>query len=322
MFRSTFALTSLLAFVSLAPADAKNDIEFKSDDMIVWVGNTFVERAPSYGHIETAISLAVGPKVNGLKFRNLGWSGDSTTNESRAYFGPPTEGQERLVKGISELKPNLLFLTYGTVEAMNGADEIALGEYEKGISRIIKDLKAAAGPQLRSVVLVTPPPLENLGGLLPDQSENNQALAKFVESTKRVAKSSKSSFVDLFGAMGGHNFSGDVPEAPLTENGVHYTDQGYSEVAHYLTIAMGLQPVKNEQNAIQDIDQFRELVIEKNRLFFHRWRPVNETYLFLFRKHEQGQNAKEIPMFDPLIAKKEKSIEEKRSEIFKKITPR
>jgi hypothetical protein len=48
----------------------------------------------------------------------------------------------------------------------------------------------------------------------------------------------------------------------------------------------------------------------KDELFFNRWRPQNETYLFGFRKHEQGQNAKEIPMFDPLIEAADKRIQE------------
>ena len=39
-----------------------------------------------------------------------------------------------------------------------------------------------------------------------------------------------------------------------------------------------------------------------------RRRPANITYLFLFRKYEQGQNAREIPQFDPLVAEKEKEI--------------
>jgi len=41
----------------------------------------------------------------------------------------------------------------------------------------------------------------------------------------------------------------------------------------------------------------------------HRSRPENVTYLFLFRKHEQGNNAVEIPQFDPLIEADEKEIE-------------
>ena len=50
--------------------------------------------------------------------------------------------------------------------------------------------------------------------------------------------------------------------------------------------------------------------MEKNKLFFNRWRPQNETYLHGFRKHEQGNNAKEILQFDPLIANKDKNIQE------------
>ena len=46
----------------------------------------------------------------------------------------------------------------------------------------------------------------------------------------------------------------------------------------------------------------------KNRLYFYRWRPQNETYLFGFRKHEQGNNAVEIPQFDPLVAAQEALI--------------
>ena len=53
----------------------------------------------------------------------------------------------------------------------------------------------------------------------------------------------------------------------------------------------------------------RQAIIRKNELYFHRWRPQNVTYLFGFRKHEQGQNAKEIVQFDPLIAAEEELID-------------
>jgi lysophospholipase L1-like esterase len=57
-------------------------------------------------------------------------------------------------------------------------------------------------------------------------------------------------------------------------------------------------------------ENLRQLVVDKDMLFFHRWRPQNETYLFGFRKHEQGNNAREIPMFDPLVDQAEKKIAE------------
>jgi hypothetical protein len=56
------------------------------------------------------------------------------------------------------------------------------------------------------------------------------------------------------------------------------------------------------------VERLRKAIVEKNRLYFYRWRPQNETYLFGFRKKEQGNNAREIPMFDPLVDAKETEI--------------
>ena len=56
------------------------------------------------------------------------------------------------------------------------------------------------------------------------------------------------------------------------------------------------------------VEALRSAIVAKNQLYFYRWRPQNETYLFGFRKHEQGQNAAEIPEFDPLVAAKEAEI--------------
>jgi hypothetical protein len=60
--------------------------------------------------------------------------------------------------------------------------------------------------------------------------------------------------------------------------------------------------------SLDQSEKLRRAIVAKNQLYFHRWRPQNETYLFGFRKHEQGQNAREIPEFDPLIEAKEKEI--------------
>jgi len=59
---------------------------------------------------------------------------------------------------------------------------------------------------------------------------------------------------------------------------------------------------------LDQADKLRQAIVAKNRLYFYRWRPANETYLFGFRKGEQGQNAVEIPKFDPLVEEKEKEI--------------
>ena len=56
-------------------------------------------------------------------------------------------------------------------------------------------------------------------------------------------------------------------------------------------------------------ETLRETINRKNEHFFHQWRPQNETYLRGFRKHEQGQNAADIPKFTPFIEAEEMKIE-------------
>jgi lysophospholipase L1-like esterase len=58
----------------------------------------------------------------------------------------------------------------------------------------------------------------------------------------------------------------------------------------------------------EQFEALRKRINAKNVIYFNRWRPQNETYLFGFRKHEQGRNAAEIPRFDPLVAEAEKQI--------------
>lgn len=67
--------------------------------------------------------------------------------------------------------------------------------------------------------------------------------------------------------------------------------------------------VLNRGGYLDQFDRLRDVIREKNELYFHRYRPQNETYLLLFRKHEQGNNAVEIPRFDPLVEEKEELIE-------------
>lgn len=56
------------------------------------------------------------------------------------------------------------------------------------------------------------------------------------------------------------------------------------------------------------IEDLRLRINQKNAWFFHRYRPQNETYLFLFRKHEQGNNAAELEQIEPQISTYESQI--------------
>ena len=284
-------ITILLNIVSFAKA-----VEFKSNDRVVLLGNTFIERDVNFGHIETYLSIALVDKK--LTFRNLGWSGDTVHCHARSYFGPPKEGFNRLTSHIEFLKPTIVLICYGAVAAYEGEDGI--GSFEQGYEKLIDMIRAKAGAR---IVLVSPPPCENLGSPLPDMVLQNSNLGMYTKSIQQLAKRKECDFVDLFTALGAGKLR-MVP--PVTINGVHFSSQGYQKVALALGDALKLGGI--EKVAKSDMERLRSIVLEKNRLFFNRWRPQNETYLHGFRKHEQGNNAKEIPMFDPLIEQKEKTI--------------
>jgi hypothetical protein len=155
------------------------------------------------------------------------------------------------------------------------------------------------------MILVSPPPLENLPAPLPDQTDANKSLSSFRDALRKFATSQNTYFVDLFELMGGVPKAG-LTAQPLTENGVHYTRAGYEKLSAKLIEGLGLTA---PAIASAELEPITREVLHKDELFFNRWRPQNETYLFGFRKHEQGQNAREIPMFDPLIDQADSKIQ-------------
>ena len=334
----TFHLTSLSLFFSFifssafVQADHHGKVSshlLHTGDRVAFVGGGLIERARLNGYFESALTLGAGPKVSGLKFRNLGWSGDTVFNDARSYFGKPKEGRDRLKKIIDEWKPSVVLLNYGAEVALSsgrawtdestaskrsaGSWNESLAVFLEGYGEMLGEIRKGAGDNLRKIIIVAPPPFENLGSPLPDHLENNRRLAKVRDALQAFAKKENLHFVDLFGAMGGDKLEKEVSSKAFTHDGLHFTKHGYRELASQLSLGLGYEAIQSDTLT----ENFRKGIIEKNRLFFHRWRPANETYLYLFRKHEQGNNAKEIPQFDPIIEEREKEIEAIRSQLLK-----
>lgn len=162
---------------------------------------------------------------------------------------------------------------------------------------------------------------------LPDPTRHNELLAQYDKVIEELAQERGARFADLsqFRAMPTFDPVEDktTPATPLTDNGIHLNALGYQVLAMEIAIKAGWEDDQPHAPYILDraaakkarvaaggkSETLRTAIIHKNELFFHRWRPANETYLFGFRKHEQGQNAKEMPMFDPLIEQAEAEID-------------
>lgn len=284
--RAVPGLVLLLLFITHAAiaADAPA-FEFKDGDRVVLLGGAFIERLQTHGHLETAITVGLADK--NLTFRNLGWSGDTVWGDSRGVFGGRDEGFKRLVKDVTEARPTLLVICYGENEAYVG--EAGLADFRQGLNRLLD----ALAPTKARLLLLGPRKHEKLGAPLPDPAQYNTVLRKYSDAIAAVAKERGAAFIDLY----------DLPGQ--TENGLHLTEAGERELVEALLPKLG---VPTPAYSTSELSSLRAAIREKNELYFHRYRPQNETYLFLFRKHEQGNNAVEIPQFDPLIEAKEKEI--------------
>ena len=285
-------LSSIALAAALVGADpAPRPFEFKDGDRVVWLGNTLVEREQRYGYWETALLAANADK--NITFRNLGWSGDTVFGDARAGFDNAAKGFERMVSLTLELKPTVIFVSFGTNESFEGKE--GLPKFEKGLEKLLDALK----PANARVVLLTPVPAEKAQSL-PDPKPLNEKFALYGESLKAVAGKRGLGFVDLM-----YNFGKFQPSEPLTDNGMHFTESAYKATATLFANSV------SEPRALPHWDKLeplRQAVLVKNDQFFNKWRPQNETYLFGFRKHEQGKNAKEIAEFDPFITKAEDEI--------------
>ncbi|HEY7116203.1 MAG TPA: GDSL-type esterase/lipase family protein, partial [Tepidisphaeraceae bacterium] len=153
-----------------------------------------------------------------------------------------------------------------------------------------------------AIVILSIMAQENLGPPLPNPDSQNKNIRLYNQALARSAASRGLRFVDLY----------DVPAAfakanagrHFTDDEIHPTAAGYAFVATEICRRLGVPTHEwNDRD-----ERIRRLTVEKNQLYFHRWRPQNQTYIFGFRKAEQGRNAVEIPQFDPLIAQQEAQI--------------
>ncbi|MFM8734876.1 MAG: SGNH/GDSL hydrolase family protein [Pirellulales bacterium] len=281
------------------PARPVTPEPLRDGDRVVFLGDTFFEREGQRGFIESA--LAAAHPAAAIRFRNLGWSGDTVWAESRGVFDAPSQGYDRMLPLVGEIAPTVIFIAYGRNESERG--DAGLEAFRGQLAKLCDDVRTAAAGKDRSpesvrLLLVTPSPCETI-----DADRRNATLAATSAVIREVAVAKSAGLVDLFGGL-------SQPAAPgtrRTDNGIHLSDAGYAEAATRFVEACGGRLPADFAARSADL---RRLVVDKNTLFFHRWRPANETYLFLFRKHEQGNNVVEIPRFDPLVEEAEQKVHE------------
>ncbi|HEY2343887.1 MAG TPA: GDSL-type esterase/lipase family protein, partial [Chthoniobacteraceae bacterium] len=327
---TTRILTLLLLLITpvfATRADEPAKFEIRDGDRVVFLGDTLLERENTYGYLETRLVEQFADRH--FTVRNLSWSGDTPHGVSRAMFDPPEKGWERLKEALAAEKPTVVFLGYGMASSLQeiadrsgditmnpdptryGREPMSAARFRKELAELIDAIQETAkGNGAVRIVLLSPIRHEDLRRTrpgLPDPAAHNALLDTYSKEIESLAKERNATFVSLARLISGQ----PLPKGayPQTSNGIHLNESGYSALASAVSQGLGWWPHSDVLPANTAKDPLRLTIIRKNQLFFHRFRPENWTYLFGFRKHEQGQNAVEIPKFDPLIAKEEQEID-------------
>ncbi len=233
------------------------------NDVVALIGGGNLEAAQKHGHLETLLTSAY--PNHKLRFRNVAWEGDTVFEQWRdVNFGAWPEQ-------LAWLKAKVLFVQFGQMESLAGVGKLNefIVAYEKLLDQFEK--------QTHRVVLVSPMPFElPPAKLAPDLRERNASVKAYTDAIRALAKKRKLLFVDLFQAVN----SEASKSVSITRDGIHLLPEGHEKIARM--IAEGI-----EVSASPGIVKLglRELIVEKNQLWFDYWRPMNYAFAFGDRMH-------------------------------------
>jgi putative heme-binding domain-containing protein len=279
------------------PGDAEGvatalPLELKPGDRIMLIGNTLFERSGEFAQFEAMLQRAYPD--HRLVVRHLAWSADEIDQQPRPANFASTQ-QHLLHEGA-----DVIFAAFGFNESFAGEEGLEdfrrrLGDYLAGLKT--KAFNGTGGPR---IILVSPIANENVAGVAAGEM-NNRRIAVYVKVMGEVAKEQQVGFVDVFEetARGMESPGGD-----LTINGIHLNEPG--DELFSATLFRGVFGA-----APPVIDQpLREAIVDKNRQYFRRFRPLNTFYYTGGRNQDYGylDFLPAMRNFDLMVANRDERI--------------
>lgn len=353
----TFFTPILLAAAITVGTRAADPFELKPNDRVVFIGDALVERDIAYNYLETMLTVRShgkgvtfrnigwsGDTVWGESRAVFGTQKDGYNalikiiNETRPTVVFLNYGMNESfagAAGLAHFEEGYNALLDNVLDPAKDAQYVAAPPAQAKDRRDPKEVLTPQAAEKRAVprvVLISPIAFQSdEANPLSKNVKQNENLKLYSDAIKKLAEKRGALYIDMFSHFGGGALH---KRARLTSDGMHLNAEGYKYFAAGAESALGLKPVEwkfasvdtgeyepvNKSAAADSktpIEKLRELIEAKNLQFFNKWRPQNETYIFLFRKREQGKNAKEIPEFDPFIAAKEAEIGKLADEVAK-----
>jgi hypothetical protein len=212
-----------------------------------------------------------------------------------AKFGGPEAGFDKMNQHLQELDPDIVFVAYGFNESFEEAE--GLESFRQGAQRLLDRL----GELNSEIVLVSPTPMEDgFGPPAKYVEKRNAYLQSYSKEVKALAESRGHAYVDLFKSL-------KSEAGTYSKDGIHPSGDGYRRIADIIAEALGLpEPIARLDS--EEAARIRSKIVEKNQLFFHRWRPRNDAFVFGERKDEQRIAQMEPAQIEPFVESKESII--------------
>lgn len=284
----------------------------KSNDVIALIGGEDMVVADEMGFLETLLHLEF--PEHRLKVRSLAWEGD-TVFEQRRDLNYPT-----LAAQLDRMGATVVLCQFGQIESLAG--EARVPEFLDAYRRLVDHLsRAGAKPaQQRRVLILPPNEITQSPPWAPDDVKafepqkrlavHHKALSEYSYATRKLAREPNIEALDL-------GF-GDA-DVLLQRDGLHFNETGHELWAW--SVARRLQDrkeAKSDQFTREQLGALRQLVQQKNRLWFHYTRPQNWAFLAGDRTSQPSSRdhvdknkrwfPEEMEQFVPLIEAKEKEI--------------
>ncbi|MCA9060016.1 MAG: hypothetical protein KDA85_16025, partial [Planctomycetaceae bacterium] len=276
------------------PVETVLPLQIQPDTRIALIGNTLFDRARSFGFFETMLYQRY-PEHN-LIVRNLSWAGDTVDLQ------PRPENFADLDQHLTHEKIDLIFAAYGYNESFAGPDGIEA--FRVKLTDFLQRLRTRAfnGRSAPQIALISPIANENVARI-PAGDLNNDNIQRYSEVMRDVAAELNVAFVNVFDETQQLFASGDTD---LTINGAHLTGHGYEQFARILHRRVFAE----DASAVND--ELRALVIDKNRQYFRRYRPLNTFYYTGGRSADYGylDFLPAMKNFDLMVAEREQLIQQ------------
>jgi glucose/arabinose dehydrogenase len=277
---------------STTPVATQLPLQVKPGDRIALIGNMLLERSQHFGFLETLLHQRL--PEHQLVIRHLGWPADTVGLQ------PRPDNFADVDQHLFHEKADIVLAAFGFNESFDGPDGV--DDFRSGLREYVAKLKATAfndqgGPK---IVLLSPIANENIHGV-PAADMNNERLAAYSGVVREVASELEVGFIDLYGptleAM-------KSPGSDLSTNGVHLNQEGYALLAR--TVYRGL--FGEEAPTVRD--EIREVVVDKNRQYFRRYRPLNTFYYTGGRSKSYGylDFLPAMKNFDIMVANRDQRI--------------